>query len=71
VWVNVLSAEKLKGRETGLIDQALIQRLVPDVADRDIFLCGPPVMMTGVKSALVNLGVPSDRIYSERFALAA
>lgn len=55
--------------ESGRVDRERIARLVPDLAARDIYLCGPPVMMKGVRSALASLGVPSARIHDERFAL--
>jgi predicted ferric reductase len=45
-------------------------RLVPDVADRDVFLCGPPPMMTAVLGTLRELGVPRPQIHFERFSLA-
>lgn len=42
---NVLSDQKKYKGETGFIDQEKIARLVPDVAERDVFVCGPPPMM--------------------------
>ncbi|GAB2869018.1 ferredoxin reductase family protein [Streptomyces deserti] len=45
-------------------------RLVPDVADRDVFLCGPPPMMNAVLGSLRELGVPKRQIHFERFSLA-
>jgi len=51
------------------VDRERILRLVPDVRDRDVYLCGPPVMMNLVRSTLDGIGVPSDRIYYERFSL--
>jgi predicted ferric reductase len=47
-----------------------LARLVPDVADRDVFLCGPPPMMTAVLRTLGDLGVPRQQIHFERFSLA-
>ncbi|MFI8190047.1 ferric reductase-like transmembrane domain-containing protein [Streptomyces sp. NPDC085946] len=44
--------------------------LVPDVADRDVFLCGPPPMMKTVLGTLRELGVPGPQIHFERFSLA-
>ena len=44
--------------------------LVPDIADRDVFLCGPPPMMTAVLRTLGDLGVPRQQIHFERFSLA-
>lgn len=66
---NVLSDQKGYSGEVGFIDKQKIQRLVPDVATRDVFLCGPPPMMTGIKKALVELGVPASQVHYERFAL--
>ncbi|MGY6026122.1 ferredoxin reductase family protein [Streptomyces spinosirectus] len=47
-----------------------LARLVPDVADRDVFLCGPPPMMNAVLRTLGELGVPKRQIHFERFSLA-
>ncbi|MEU9440286.1 ferredoxin reductase family protein [Streptomyces sp. NPDC048304] len=47
-----------------------LDRLVPDIADRDVFLCGPPGMMTAVLRSLAELGVPKRQIHFERFSLA-
>lgn len=66
---NVLSDQKGYSGETGFIDKEKIARLVPDVAERDVFLCGPPPMMAGIKKALNELGVPAEQVHYERFAL--
>jgi len=44
-----------------------IEALVPDVAERDVFLCGPNAMMQSVAATVVGLGVPPDRVHRERF----
>jgi ferredoxin-NADP reductase len=44
-------------------------RLVPDIDSRDVFMCGPEPMMDWVERSLRELGVPSARIHSERFAV--
>ncbi|MGY0064070.1 ferredoxin reductase family protein [Streptomyces sp. LZ34] len=44
--------------------------LVPDVADRDVYVCGPPGMTTAVLRTLGDLGVPKPQIHFERFSLA-
>ncbi|MFD5536928.1 ferric reductase-like transmembrane domain-containing protein [Streptomyces sp. NPDC127079] len=54
--------DKLAARE--------LARLVPDIADRDVFLCGPPPMMNAVLRSLGDLGVPKPQIHFERFSLA-
>ncbi|MEV6592982.1 ferredoxin reductase family protein [Streptomyces acidicola] len=45
-------------------------KLVPDITDRDVFLCGPPPMMNAVLGSLRELDVPKPQIHFERFSLA-
>ncbi|MCQ4211358.1 ferredoxin reductase family protein [Streptomyces longispororuber] len=47
-----------------------LKRMVPDIADRDVFLCGPPPMMNAVLGTLDELHVPKQQIHFERFSLA-
>ncbi|MFB6848807.1 ferric reductase-like transmembrane domain-containing protein [Streptomyces sp. NPDC056373] len=47
-----------------------LARLVPDLAQRDVYLCGPPPMMNAVLGSLRELGVPGPQIHFERFSLA-
>jgi predicted ferric reductase len=44
--------------------------LVPDIADRDVFVCGPPAMTSAVLRSLRELKVPRAQVHSERFSLA-
>jgi predicted ferric reductase len=46
-----------------------LQRLVPDVARRDVYVCGPPGMVETARRALRTAGVPRRRIHTERFDL--
>ncbi|MFD7771939.1 ferric reductase-like transmembrane domain-containing protein [Streptomyces sp. NPDC059787] len=47
-----------------------LSRLVPDLTDRDVYVCGPPGMTTAVLRGLRELGVPKQQIHHERFSLA-
>ncbi|MER8009998.1 ferredoxin reductase family protein [Streptomyces sp. NPDC094149] len=47
-----------------------LARLVPDIAQRDVFLCGPPPMMNAVLRTLDELRVPKRQVHFERFSLA-
>jgi predicted ferric reductase len=67
--VHVLSDEPGWPGEKGRVDRERLARLVPDLAAREIYLCGPSAMVRGVRAALANLGLPSARIHGERFAL--
>jgi predicted ferric reductase len=67
--INVYYTVEVPGAEHGRIDKLTLARLIPDIAERDIFLCGPPPMMIALRSAMVELGVPKTQIHFERFAL--
>lgn len=51
----------------GLRDSTL-SRLVPNLADRDVYLCGSTGMSAAVRAALVGAGLPAGRLHEERFA---
>lgn len=44
--------------------------LVPDIAERDVFVCGPPAMTAAVLRSLRELRVPGSQVHAERFSLA-
>jgi predicted ferric reductase len=48
---------------------ATLARLVPDIADRVVYVCGPSGMMAAVRTALDAIGVPSDQVRTEVFRL--
>jgi ferredoxin-NADP reductase len=48
---------------------AAFRRLVPDVADRDAYVCGPDGFMRTVRRGLVGAGVSPGRIHWESFDL--
>jgi ferredoxin-NADP reductase len=56
------------GHEHGRIDLPMLARLVPDVQDREVFICGPPPMMKAVAAALGALQVRASSIHYEQFA---
>ncbi|SNY76186.1 ferredoxin reductase family protein [Paractinoplanes atraurantiacus] len=45
--------------------------LVPDIAQRDVFVCGPSAMTTAVLRSLRQLGVPARQRHAETFRLAS
>lgn len=46
-----------------------IRRLVPDIADQDVYLCGPTGLMRRVEGSLDELGVPRGQVHAERFSM--
>ncbi|MBD0839482.1 ferric reductase-like transmembrane domain-containing protein [Streptomyces sp. TRM68416] len=47
-----------------------LHQLVPDLTERDVYVCGPPAMTTAVLAALRELRVPARQVHSERFGMA-
>jgi predicted ferric reductase len=45
-----------------------LRHLVPDIAHRDVYVCGPDPMMTAVAGSLRTLRVPGSQVHMERFA---
>jgi predicted ferric reductase len=54
-----------------LLSAAHLPDLIPALSARDVFVCGPPLMMSRTIDSLRSLGVPRTQIHSERFALAS
>jgi len=50
------------------LDARGIVTLVPDVLERDVYVCAPAPMMRSTERALRDLGVPRRQVHAERFA---
>ncbi|MEW1954231.1 ferredoxin reductase family protein [Terrabacter sp. NPDC080008] len=48
-------------------DAEALRRIVPDVAERDVYVCGNPAWMDAVIAAAREAGVPADAVHHERF----
>lgn len=55
---------------TGRINDMLFKSHVPDLGQREVFVCGPPGYMAAVKSVLISLGLSSNRYHQEAFGTA-
>ncbi|GAA1478721.1 ferric reductase-like transmembrane domain-containing protein [Nocardioides aestuarii] len=55
------------GVPPGVSDLAALQFWVPDLADRDVFLCGPPAWTDLVRDDLLRAGLPPERLHLETF----
>jgi predicted ferric reductase len=51
-------------------DPHSLRTLIPDITERDVFVCGPPAMTAAVVRSLRELKVPRAQIHDERFSLA-
>jgi ferredoxin-NADP reductase/DMSO/TMAO reductase YedYZ heme-binding membrane subunit len=58
----------LLGKDPDCLSAPSLLRLVPDLADRDVYLCASPRMADAVRSALHEAGLPGEHLHEERFA---
>ncbi|MEO5743387.1 MAG: ferric reductase-like transmembrane domain-containing protein [Terracoccus sp.] len=49
-------------------DVKALRRIVPDIAERDVYVCGAPAWMDAVIAAAHGAGVPQESIHHERFS---
>jgi predicted ferric reductase len=52
-----------------LLSPEHLRELVPDIAARDVYVCGPPAMTEATRASLGRSGVSRRHIFTERFAL--
>ena len=57
------------GEGADLLSPAHLRELVPDIEERDVFLCGPPAMTEVLEHNVRGARVPRRHIHTERFAL--
>ena len=65
--IHYLVGGRRFGDAQGPLSPATIDRLVPNVASHEVYICGPNGLMTAAAASVMALGVPTDRIHQERF----
>ncbi len=53
-----------------LLSPAHLRSLIPDITERDVYVCGPPALSSLVERNVHAAGVPSKYIHSESFAFS-
>lgn len=66
--VHLLVGDHRDPASRGLLSARHLRQLVPDIARRDVFLCGPPAMADATTASLRAAGVPRSHLHTERFA---
>jgi ferredoxin-NADP reductase len=49
-------------------DAAELRHLVPDIAEHDVYICGPDTWMGAAERAARRARVPAGRVHLERFS---
>jgi len=60
--------EYVIGEDPQLLAAPALRRIVPDLHERDVYLCGPPGLASAVRAALAEAGLPPEQLHEERFA---
>lgn len=55
--------------KSGRLDSKIMTDYVPDLKEREIFVCGPGEMMKSLRINLKKMGIQNSRIHSEEFSL--
>jgi predicted ferric reductase len=73
--VVYLPGRRVRGRPSWLPrgqemtpDENVLRRLVPGIAEHDVFVCGPALWSDAVIASARRAGVPDTRIHTEHFA---
>jgi predicted ferric reductase len=67
VEIRTLIGREIGNDRTDQLGVPQMRKLVPDIAERDVYLCGPPPMIEALRRRLASLQVPATRIHYERF----
>lgn len=57
--------------EIGRLTLPMLQRIAPDLLDREVFVCGPAAYMESVRELLDGAGVDPARVHQESFVLGS
>jgi ferredoxin-NADP reductase len=67
--VHYVIGDHRSPRAGELLSAEHLRELVPDIASRDVYVCGPPAMADATRASLLAAAVPRRQIVTERFAL--
>jgi predicted ferric reductase len=57
-------------QQNGHLDADFIEKTSGGLKDKDIFVCGPPPMMTSLRKQFKQKGVPGTSLHTEEFAMS-
>jgi ferredoxin-NADP reductase len=66
--IYMLSQEKKDGYLYGRLNGTEITRLVPDIQERDTYICGPHSLLHSLTHDFESLGIPKNQVHFEKFS---
>jgi predicted ferric reductase len=67
--LHVVAGDHATEEGRRLLSPAHLRELVPDAAEREVYLCGPPAMVAAIEKSVRSIRVPRRHVHVERFAL--
>ncbi len=67
--IRFFTKEKKTGYQSGRITADIISQLIPDVKERSIYICGPGKFIIELEKDLLQIGIQSGQIHTEKFSL--
>src|SRR5262249_39199440 len=67
--LHVVAGDHATEEGRRLLSTEHLRELVPDAAEREIYVCGPPAMVAAIEKAVRAVHVPRRHVHVERFAL--
>lgn len=68
-----LAADRVAGHDwpclTGRVNKQMLRQVIPDLAGRTVYLCGPEAFMAECKKSLLELNVPDEDLCCENFSV--
>lgn len=69
IRVEIVAGDHATDEGRHLLSTSHLLDLVPDIGEREIYVCGPPAMANAIERTVRETDVPSRYVHIERFAL--
>ena len=69
IVLHILTGDHASDEGRDLLAPVHLRMLVPDIADREVYVCGPAAMASAIARNVRHAGVPARYLHIERFAL--
>jgi predicted ferric reductase len=56
------------GKDRNAMSSAALRKAIPNIARRDVYMCGPPGLTDAVRRALLAAGLSATHLHEERFS---
>ena len=65
--LRIIVGDDIGDDRTDRLGVPALRACIPDISERDVYVCGPPSMLDALRRRLAALLVPTDQVHFERF----